>query len=361
MKKILVIVCCFLFLKSFGQEGEKPSILINTKNWNKEIIKFPLDWAPKFSLAGFEELYFAPNWNKPESIEFWTLDMAWSIDSKSSLPQELITKNFTAYFEGLMKPNHWAKEFPEPKIEILKEEKNSNEFHFTMTFFDGFHTGKIIKVNIKANQVFCETAQRALITFHISPKDLNSKDWRSLEEITLNPEYCNPDEKANLIRVDANWTKEIFPFPIRFAKSIPYLGFEEARFPPKGWSDANHPNFWSYVFAWKIDLNKPITTNDVEKNLKIYFDGLSNQKDYKTTARFTLQSEENNTKFFEGKVTIFDNFRTKKPLTLNVIIECFLCNKEGKSTILFKFSPKEFTHKTWEMLEGITLYQPICN
>lgn len=361
MKKTFAIFFCFLLLKSFSQEDKDLSILTNTKNWKKEIIKFPIDWAPEVKLVGFEELRFAPNWNKPNNNEFWSLVMAWSIDSKSSLPQQFVIKNFRGYFNGLMKPNHWAKEFPEPKVKISETTNNKLNFNFSMTFFDGFHTGKVMTVHVKTNQFFCETTQRTFITFYISPKNLNNKIWQSLEEITVDPKLCNPKEKASLIKLDSTWGKEIFPFPINFAKAIPYQGFEEARFPPKGWSNEKHPNFWSYTFAWSINLKNQITVNELQENLKLYFDGLSNQTKFKTSTNFTLVEKENNRQFFKGNLTIFDNFRTKKPLLLNVTIESFFCKKDEKSTILFKFSPKKFTHRTWQMLNNITLIKPNCN
>lgn len=359
MKKITIIIFCFWFWKGFYQENKKLAILTNTKNWNKEIIKFPIDWAPNLKLLGFEELRFAPNWNKPKHNNFWSLIMAWSIDAKAILPNKLIIKNFKGYFDGLMKPNHWAENFPEPTIKFTN--KSGTNAIFTMTFFDGFHTGKVMTVNVKMSQIFCETAQRAFVTFYISPKKQNDKIWKTLKEITVDPKLCNPNEKADLIKVDSTWKKEIFPFPIRFAKSIPYEGFEEARFPPEGWLDKNHPNFWSYTFAWKIHKTEVISKTELEENLKIYFDGLNNHKNFNTTASLTTVKTEKNTITFQGKVLIYDRFTTNEKLLLNVIIESILCKISKKTLVLFKFSPKSFDHETWKMLGKITLRKRICN
>jgi hypothetical protein len=63
--------------------------------------------------------------------------------------------------------------------------------------------------------------------------------------------------------------------------------------------------------------------------------------------------------FFKGYVKIFDRFATNKMTTLNVLIESYYCKK--KTVILFKFSPKELKHKTWEMLEKIKLHKNVCH
>jgi hypothetical protein len=79
-----------------------------------------------------------------------------------------------------MKPNHWATKFPEPDIH-LKREKNG--FSGKMTFFDGFHTGKIITINIKGTQHLLEKHQKSIIYFRLSPKNFNHKIWRILQEV----------------------------------------------------------------------------------------------------------------------------------------------------------------------------------
>lgn len=166
------------------------------------------------------------------------------------------------------------------------------------------------------------------------------------------------ENAENLIDLDSTWAKEVFHFPINFAPTIGYQGFEEARFPPKGWSDEKHPNFWSYTFAWNINLNKKYSKEQLENDLKMYFDGLNQNEHFKTTALFTAVKKKNNTTYFKGQVNIYDNFKTKKPLQLNVLVESTHCKE--KSIILFKFSPKDFGHQTWQMLDKIKIKKPIC-
>ena len=189
MKNLFIIIFCFMISISFSQEQEKLSIIENTKNWKKEIIKFPIDWVPELDVKGFEELLFSPKWNDKKSDGFWSLVMSWKIKASSRLSKKKVTYYFKSYFDGLMKPNHWVKEFPEPKVTFKKSSKN--KFTGKMIFFDGFHTGKVMIVNIQAEQHFCRKNKSNIIIFRISPKKFNNSIWKNLHQLKLKNNNCN--------------------------------------------------------------------------------------------------------------------------------------------------------------------------
>lgn len=359
MKKLTTtFILLFLLLSSFAQQKQDSVIFENAKNWKREIIKFPVDWAPNVKLNGFEELLFAPNWSNPKSNEFWSLVIGWKINSVIPLNLKEIESNLYGYFDGLMKPNHWSKEFPAPKIVLKKEH---DDFLGTMTFFDGFHTGKAIKINIVGEQQFNEKSKKSIIIFRCSPKEYKNVIWNTLKEISLQK------EDPNLITLNSSWGKEIFPFPISFAQNIHYKGIAEVRFPPKGWRNPTHENFWSYTYAWSINLNKKINSQELAINLEKYFDGLNgldrnkNLEKFKAKATIIEIKNKENLNFFIGNIHTYDRFATLKPITLNVFIESNYCTEQQKTILLFKFSPKPFGHKTWETLGKINLNTPICN
>ena len=60
----------------------------------------------------------------------------------------------------------------------------------------------------------------------------------------------------NLIKLDSTWGKEVLRFP---ARNMNYTGVGEVRFPPKGWINPKHDRFWSYSYAWKINVDRNIT------------------------------------------------------------------------------------------------------
>lgn len=175
--------------------------------------------------------------------------------------------------------------------------------------------------------------------------------------------FGQENEDVEVFKTDSTWIKEIIAFPIGFAQDIKYEGFEDLRFP-QGWSKEGSPNFWSYVWAWRIKKNKAVTISDLEKNIQLYFDGLLGLDFYnidgkqvrKTNALF-LRKDDNH---YIGKVKTFDTRYTKKPMTLNVLVAVNYCEQEKITIIHFKFSPKPLDHAVWDKLDEVTLIKNIC-
>ena len=187
-KTTLFLILFFQFFLSFSQGKEGLSIFKNSENWKQEIIKFPIIWAPKLKVSGFEELLFTPKWSDSTNDDFWSLIIGWKISAISSLTIKNIEYNLKSYFDGLMKPNHWAVKFSEPEIHFKRDQ---NGFSGKMTFFDGFHTGKIITVNILVNQHFFKKSQKSIIIFRLSPKSFQHKVWKKLQKIKLESNVDN--------------------------------------------------------------------------------------------------------------------------------------------------------------------------
>ena len=167
----------------------------------------------------------------------------------------------------------------------------------------------------------------------------------------------------NLIKLDSTWGQEALRFP---ARNMNYIGVGEVRFPPKGWIKPEHAFFWSYTYAWSINVNRKISEEELELDLVKYFNSL-NKVDMDTTAdkrfsssKVTKTKRNKSTTFFKGYVKIFDRFATNQMITLNVLIESHYCKKNKRTLILFKFSPKDFNHETWKMLEKIKLRSKKC-
>lgn len=171
------------------------------------------------------------------------------------------------------------------------------------------------------------------------------------------------ENEFNLINLDSTWGQEVLRFP---ARNMDYIGVGEVRFPPKGWIKPEHTFFWSYTYAWSINLNRKITKKELELDLVKYFNSL-NKVDMdattdkrKASAKVTKTKRKKSTTFFKGYVKTYDRFATKNLITLNVLIEIHYYKKEKKTVILFKFSPKGFKHKVWKTLNKIELYTSVC-
>ncbi len=168
----------------------------------------------------------------------------------------------------------------------------------------------------------------------------------------------------NLIDLDTTWGKEVIHFPVR---NMNYNGTGEVRFPPKGWIKPKHDNFWSYTYAWSINVNREIPKKELAIDLVKYFNSLNHidmsdiENKHYSSATVTKIKQNKTTTFFKGQVNIFDRFATNKMITLHVKIERFYCKKKQKTNLLFKFSPKEFKHQTWKMLQKVKLHTDLCD
>jgi len=190
MKQCLPLIFLLFTAIGLGQEQDL-KILKADSLWGKEIIKFPVDWAPGMTLNGFEVLRFSPEWNNPGSPQFWSLVLAWKVKVDTLLTLKEIKHNLERYFDGLMKPNHWATEFSGPEVTLaFSKTEKSKLLVGKMKIFDGFHTGKTIVINMLARQTYCNDEGKTIVVFRLSPKDYEHRIWEELKAITLLPGSC---------------------------------------------------------------------------------------------------------------------------------------------------------------------------
>lgn len=168
----------------------------------------------------------------------------------------------------------------------------------------------------------------------------------------------------NLIQLDSTWGQEVLRFP---ARNMNYIGVGEVRFPPKGWIKPEHTFFWSYTYAWSINLDRKITEKELALDLVKYFNSLnkvdmSDKTNHQfAAAKVTKTKRKKSITFFKGYIKTYDRFATNNLITLNVLIESRYCKKEKRTIILFKFSPKAFKHNVWKTLNEIELYANVCD
>jgi hypothetical protein len=163
-----------------------------------------------------------------------------------------------------------------------------------------------------------------------------------------------------------NWQSEILTFPLGFAPSVDFVGFEDLRFAP-GWNDPGSQEFWAYTFVWYIEIDSAMTEKKLTETFNSYYDGLmgvddnnradtanSNQSDSyrmdKTLCLFVKTQEG-----FSGKMRVYDRFFTKDYMLLNIKIKESFCPKTNKQIILCDISPKAFDHEVWAIFDDVKL------
>jgi hypothetical protein len=168
-------------------------------------------------------------------------------------------------------------------------------------------------------------------------------------------------KNTSILSAPDNWRSEIIPFPMRFAPSIDFVGYEDIRFAP-GWNDAKSEEFWTYSFVWYIEKYGTISESKLTETFSAYYDGLmrvvqknkidttSLNKINKTICLFIKTNEG-----FSGKIRTYDAFFSKNYITLNIKIKEDVCPESNKQIIFCNISPKDFEHEVWKIFDDVKL------
>ena len=201
---------------------------------------------------------------------------------------------------------------------------------------------------------------------YIDAKDAVMRYTLDLIGKKMDWESASSYHSSYFLEASSKWRKELFRIPLNFAPDISLRGIEDARFPV-GWEVKDSSTFWSYVFAWNVDHPQALTTDELSKNIELYFDGLMNIEKRikeegvsKTKAVFNEINSSQGTITYTGKIKTYDAFFEKKPIVFNVKAEQYYCTEIGRSMILFRFTPKSLDSSVWEKLNEVVLPEGIC-
>ena len=143
------------------------------------------------------------------------------------------------------------------------------------------------------------------------------------------------------------WRQERIDFPLGFAPTLPYQGFEDIRFAP-GWSDQKAEDFWSYVFVWYVDEDPQLTAATLKNQVKLYFDGL--MKTQNARVEISAGSDKSN---YQGHAVVKDAFFTQQQMQLNFSVKVADCPAHNKHLVVFRLSPQKPQHVVWESLHEV--------
>lgn len=159
------------------------------------------------------------------------------------------------------------------------------------------------------------------------------------------------------------WRQETIPFPLEFAPDLPYKGVEELRFSP-GMFKSDQGGYWSYAFVWWLDGHPALDASELNSSLQSYFAGLctSVAKDKGQTidpakisaSLHAVAGPERKlghaVAAYAGTVDSYDPFVTGKPITLNLEVWVWDCDRSGKRAAMILVSPKPASAPIWSSL-----------
>jgi hypothetical protein len=175
---------------------------------------------------------------------------------------------------------------------------------------------------------------------------------------TINSMLTFAQEQESILNAPDNWKSELIPFPISFAPSINYIGFEDLRFTPT-WSDSTSQEFWTYTFVWYVEKDSSLTESSLSEMMNSYYDGLMGvefkKKADQSPIEKTLSIFITTKKGFKGKIRVYDSFFTKKEMLLYVKVKEAYCAETNKQLISFEISHKEFKDPVWDLFKDVKL------
>jgi len=194
--------------------------------------------------------------------------------------------------------------------------------------------------------------------------------WSIIDEIDLvqwlraklhfYPEFIS---KPYAYNAPQNWSPETILFPIDFAPSLPYKGYEELRFAP-GWGNAGSNEKWAYTILWWLDDDYTFDETVLKHDLEAYFSGLTKRRaiaDKLDMAVYTpakagvkkIKTDTDDIATYQASLDIFDAQVTKKPGSLNVKIHQKKCDTKGNTIVLLEIAAADFNQPVWLQLDKI--------
>jgi hypothetical protein len=149
--------------------------------------------------------------------------------------------------------------------------------------------------------------------------------------------------------VPEGWRPETIPFPLDFAKELPYHGVEELRFAPD-FFEPSAPTYFSYAFVWWLEGQPDLGPDVLERDLVAYFAGLCDavaKKNDFDPAHFRAELDGDR----KGQVFAYDPFATGGELTLQVEISVQDCAE--RRVLLALLSPRSRPDPVWDSLDAV--------
>lgn len=192
MKEIIKITIILFSIVVFGQQEPHKELFKTDSTWIKEIIDFPISFAPDINYEGFEDLRFPQGWSKENSPNFWSYVWAWEIVDKGPITEEALEKNIQRYFDGLLGLEFYNIDgkYVRNSNAVFVKTKDAQYVGKVKTF-DTRYTKAPMTLNVLATSYICTEEKKRIILFRFSPKPYNHEVWNTLKTVKLISRACS--------------------------------------------------------------------------------------------------------------------------------------------------------------------------
>jgi hypothetical protein len=162
-------------------------------NWQKDPrYNFPLPWCPGLAFKGFEDLYFSPGFDDPDSPEYHSYVFLWWLDGKQQITAPQLQADIVTYFKGLAEQRGRNNKFS-PDLSRIKARYASSSsgpstfggaaatnFSGTVTLYD--RRGKVISLYSEVSSSYYRDGHTAVF-FAMSKEPRPSALWPQFDAI----------------------------------------------------------------------------------------------------------------------------------------------------------------------------------
>jgi len=173
-----------------AQRAVQPFKLPIPAGWTTEEFPLPPDFAPTFNYRGVEEIRFHPGWGDSTSKGYWSYAYLWWLDGTPEVTEAALTKNLTAYYEGLVGRNITSRKIPAakviPTVVAVKKAKlkGSDKATFTGTVkMLDYMTQRPMVLNAIIHLKDAGKPGKTAVIIEVSPQAPGGEVWKLLDQV----------------------------------------------------------------------------------------------------------------------------------------------------------------------------------
>ena len=172
------------------------------ESWRKEVVTFPLSFAPELDYEGHGDVRFAPGMFTTGAEDFWTYSFVWWLPLDTEITPDRLSVDMNAYFSGLANLIMKSREQEVPDHKAFAHFQMSDNPHASgsrnmalegrVETLDAFATQKPVALNAKVELIPCLAQDRIALIFGFSPQPFSHENWNTLNQIKAGFQ-CSPD------------------------------------------------------------------------------------------------------------------------------------------------------------------------
>ncbi len=169
----------------------QPYVLPLPAGWGREVIMFPIDFAPEIAYKGFEELRFTPGWGDGKSEDRWGYTLLWWLDSAYNINAKTLKADLQLYFSGLTKGRTIADKqdisaWKAAAANVRQQEKATGDlqtYTAQVSIYDAQVTRRPATLSVKIHVKDCPGPGKVIMLIEVAGTEFDQPVWKKLDAI----------------------------------------------------------------------------------------------------------------------------------------------------------------------------------